>query len=103
MDTLGKKVSEQRLNEHTLRQRNAFMSWLLYRLQEIIRALQKTEEMPTVETELRMADFATFLIRITRADSQEAEAKARAILDKLVKEQSQFTLECDPLLPHSKV
>jgi len=97
MDTLGKKISEQRLNEHTLRQRNTFMSWLLLRLQDIIRALQRTEEMPTVETELRMADFATFLIRITRADSQEAETEARAILDKLVKEQSQFTLESDPL------
>ena len=53
--------------------------------------------MPTVETELRMADFATFLIRLAHADSQEAETEARAILDKLVKEQSQFTLESDPL------
>lgn len=97
LKVLDKKISEQRLMEEALGERDRFMSWLLLRLQEILIALEKTENIPVIETELRMADFATFMLRLAMAESPRAEADTRLLLERLSSAQSQFTLEQEPL------
>jgi hypothetical protein len=71
------------------------MSWLLLRLQEILRMLAETKNLSPAQTNLRMADFATFLLRLAKADG--VESSISALLERLVSIQSQFTLENDPL------
>lgn len=95
LKTLDQKISEQHLQEELCQNRDLFMSWLLLQLQEIIRMLVQTENQPAIQTNLRMADFASFMLRLAMADG-EVEA-VQAILDKLVTSQSQFTLEFDPI------
>lgn len=95
LKTLDQKISEQHLQDELCQNRDLFMSWLLLQLQDILRMLAQTESLPAIQTNLRMADFASFMLRLAMADG-EAEA-VQAILDKLVTSQSQFTLEQDPL------
>ncbi len=95
LKTLEQKVSERHLMDKILAQRDQFMSWLLLRLQEILRMLAKTEGLPAIETDLRMADFGSFMIRLAMADGVEEQAKD--MIWRLTKAQSQFTLEQDPL------
>lgn len=95
LKTLEQKLSEQHLIDELCQSRDRFMSWLLLQLQEILRMLAQTEQVPALQTNLRMADFANFILRLAMAEGEEDAVKV--ILDKLVKTQSQFTLEHDPL------
>ena len=95
LKTLEQKISEQHLLDELCQNRDRFMSWLLLQLQEILGMLAQTENLPAIQTNLRMADFASFMIRLAMADGEEASVQA--LLDKLVTSQSQFTLEHDPL------
>ncbi|MBY0405894.1 MAG: hypothetical protein K2X66_18470, partial [Cyanobacteria bacterium] len=95
LKTLDKKVSEQYLSEEIKQNRDQFMSWLLLRLQEILNDLEKTQDVPEIQTNLRMADFATFMLRLAMAEG--AENAILSLLERLASIQSQFTLEQDPL------
>lgn len=95
LKTLDQKISEQYLLDELCQNRDRFMSWLLLQLQEILQMLSQTENFPAVQTNLRMADFASFMLRLAMADGEEASVQK--LLDKLVTSQSHFTLEQDPL------
>ncbi len=95
LKTLPQKVSEQHLLDEALAERNRFMSWMLLRLQEILCMLAKTADQATIHTDLRMADFATFMLRIAEADG--VVEPMLDIIQRLANAQSQFTLEQDPL------
>lgn len=95
LKTLDQKISEQYLISNILTHRNQFMSWLLLRLQELLRTLEQTTDQTAFQTGFRMADFATFMLRL--ASSEGAQARVTSMLERLVTVQSQFTLEQDPL------
>lgn len=75
--------------------RNEIMSYVMKELQTILLALDVTRD-KEVSTDLRMADFASFVIRIASFKGNEDEMKK--LLSKMSKEQDNFTLEGDVLL-----
>ncbi len=102
MKVLTEKVSESALIQEALTHRDRFMSWLLLRLQEVLKLLALTADQPAPPSALRMADFAGFMLRLAQAEdihdnTDNAVSGIQAIIQKLVDAQSQFTLEHDPL------
>jgi hypothetical protein len=94
---LPKKRSEQELINIILRHRDEGMSQLLFRIQEIVGLLKATKDLPPIETELRMADYATFLVRLVHHEGEDMVAYAHNLFYRLHQLQSQFALEHDPL------
>lgn len=94
---LRKKRSEQQLINSILRHRDECMSQLLFRIQEIVVFLKATKDLPPIETELRMADYATFLVRLVHHQGEDMVTYAHDLFHRLHQLQSQFTLEHDPL------
>jgi len=94
VERFDKFVSEKSLLSEVLDNRDRIMTEVIYRLQEIIRALYETRD-EVFEIDFRMADFAQFCLRIARHEGNEDEV--RAIFRKLTQEQNIFSLEDDPI------
>jgi|GEM_PF-796991 len=88
-------VAEGELLDRVVKHRNRIMTGVVRRLQEVIQALKGTAGQK-YQTSFRMADFATFALRI--ADFQGCKEKVEGIFDLMVEEQAVFTLEADELL-----
>ena len=88
------KRSEGDLNRELLDLRNAFLSWLLVQLQEILTALDIVP-LGDFRTSFRIADFAGFCYRIAKYKGEETQVTQ--LFEKLSTVQAQFTLEMDPL------
>ncbi len=86
--------SEKSLLNEVTENRNLIMSEVIYFLQEILKALEAGKGIDDAGS-FRMADFADFAIKIGRYSGIESEV--RDILEKLSHEQSEFTLEGDPI------
>jgi hypothetical protein len=83
------------LRENLTRNRDLVMSEVVKHLQEILRSL--AQHGPGINVgSFRMADFAEFALRISKAYG--IEKKMRAILKKISHEQSMFTLEADSIV-----
>ncbi len=91
----GEFVSEGELLSAVLKDRDRIMSAVLRRLQEVIGALEATATR-LYKTSFRMADFATFCLRVGDAKGHREEVEA--LLSRLAEEQVAFTLEGDSLL-----
>jgi hypothetical protein len=91
----GQFVSEHELLAAVLASRDRIMTDVMRQLQEAIRALQATAE-KSYKTYFRMADFATFALRL--ADADGAQARLEEVLLRLGEEQAAFTLEGDSLV-----
>ncbi len=94
VDRFKEFVSEKTLLTEVLANRNAIMTEVIHRLQEIVRALKKYCHVDDSST-FRMADFADFAMKVARHEEWEEELKM--IFDKASHEQSEFTLEADPI------
>ncbi len=84
------KRSESDLNRELQDTRNAFLSWLLIELQQILKALAAVPA-ENFKTQFRVADFASFCYRI--AKFQGTEESIKTLFQKLSTVQSHFTLE----------
>ncbi len=91
----GQFISEQELMAEALRHRDQLMTLVLRQAQDAIRALKATEGR-TYRTGFRMADFATFALRL--AEHRGGREYAETIFTKMCEEQAAFTLEGDPLV-----
>ncbi len=87
-------VSEKVLQSEVLASRNEIMSEVILKLQKIVRALRAEEGVDDSST-FRMADFADFAVKVARHEGWEEQLKS--IFGKLSHEQSEFTLEGDPI------
>jgi hypothetical protein len=90
----GEFVAEQELLASVLSERNRIMTDVMRQLQDAIRALKATAGR-SYKTNFRMADFATFGLRL--ADAQGSQANMEGIFQRLGQEQAAFTLEGDSL------
>ena len=90
----AQKRMESELNLELLRNRDAFLSWLLVELQSVLKALAAAP-VETFRTTFRMADFAGFAYRVAAYQGQGE--KVTRIFEKLTTVQAEFTLENDPL------
>jgi hypothetical protein len=90
----GEFVAEQELLASVLSERNRIMTDVMSQLQDAIRALKATAGR-SYKTNFRMADFATFGLRL--ADAQGSQASVEGIFQRLCQEQAAFTLEGDSL------
>lgn len=91
----GEFVAEHLLLDEVLQHRDRIMTVLVENLQEVIRALKETTGR-TYKTCFRMADFATFALRI--ADVEGGRAKMEGLFGKMADEQAAFTLDGDTFL-----
>ena len=87
-----KIIPENILLSAILENRNAIMAETALLLQKAIRALKKWKDVQEMGS-FRMADFYSFTIKIARYESNEERLKN--IFDKMIKEQSLFTLGYD--------
>lgn len=75
--------------------RDEFMSYILYELQKILKALEvKTD--PNLKLNLRMGDFASFGLKIANYEGKKVEIEQ--IFAKISQEQNCFVLENDVLV-----
>jgi hypothetical protein len=91
----GEFVAEQELLALVLRDRDRIMTDVMRQLQDAIGALRTTAGR-SYKTSFRMADFATFALRL--ADANGSRTTLETIFDRLCEEQASFTLEGDSLL-----
>lgn len=91
----GQYLSESALKEKVLRQRNRLLTSVVRRLQEVVAALRQTHGRE-YRTSFRMADFATFALRL--ADAEGDCCAVESIFRKLQEEQSEFAVEHDQLI-----
>lgn len=87
-------VSETKLLQEVLDNRDNIMTEVVYHLQEIVRAL-RDEHGNDYSSTFRMGDFADFAIKVARQMGVENELLC--IFEKLSQEQSEFTLEDDSI------
>ncbi|HDY89344.1 MAG TPA: hypothetical protein ENH82_14660 [bacterium] len=93
LERINKVISENKLRENILKNRENILSEIIYHhLPEIIKALKENPVSFDVGS-FRMADFADFSLRVARYANIESTVKK--ILSKLSKQQSHFTLEYD--------
>lgn len=93
-------VPEGELIKDILDHRDEIMSYIMYELQKVLKALDTTKER-TYKTNLRSADFATFGLRIFDALGRKEEFES--ILDKIVEAQKAFAVEEDSLVYALKI
>jgi hypothetical protein len=91
----GEFVAESELLDAILKDRNRIMTVVLRRLQEVIKALKETAGRK-YKTTFRMADLATFALRI--ADAAKNMPAVEDIFDRMGEEQAAFTLDGDTLV-----
>jgi len=94
LERLEKFTNESKLLQEVLKNRNHIMTEVLHYLQYILKALRDHEEVDTSGS-FRMADFASFSLKVARA--MKAESDAEKIFEKLSSEQSSFVIEDDPI------
>jgi len=94
LERLEQFTNESKLLQEVLKNRNQIMTEVLYYLQYILQALRDHEEADTSGS-FRMADFASFSLKVARA--MKVEADAEKIFEKLSSEQSSFVTEDDPV------
>ena len=94
VDRLKKFQAEDMLLKEVLINRNLIMSEIVQQLQEIVIALKKEKDNKEGH-DFRIADFASFVLKIARGAGIEKAVKR--ILAKLMREQSVFTLESEPI------
>ncbi len=87
--------SEKKIIDNLLDNRNRIMSEIINHLQQIIQILHNHKEYIS-SNNFRNADFYNFIIKI--AKEYGIKEQFDSILDKIVKQQSVFTLESDSLL-----
>lgn len=88
-------VSEAVLLAEIDENRNLIMSEVLGRLQAVVRAL-KQEKDAVFRTPFRMADFASFVLKIAHAQGWGEEMES--ILGRMASEQCSFTASSDPVI-----
>jgi hypothetical protein len=88
-------VAEQELLAAVLKDRDRILTAVLRRLQHAIRALRATTGRE-YRTRFRMADFATFALRI--ADANSGHEALQSIFNRMGEEQTSFTFEGDDLV-----
>jgi hypothetical protein len=91
----GKYRGEHELKAAILKDRNRILTAVVRRLRECIAALKQTEG-KSYRTSFRMADFATFCLRL--AETKGEQEKLQAIFAKMQDEQTSFSLEGDTLV-----
>jgi hypothetical protein len=91
----GQYLSESALKDTVMRQRAHILTAVVRHLQEAIAALRATHGRE-YRTSFRMADFATFALRL--ADAEGDCKVVEGIFAKLQEEQSAFALEDDELI-----
>ncbi len=94
VERLKRFVSEKKLLSEVMAHRNEILSEVLLKLQAIVRAL-RAEYGVDDSSAFRMADFADFALKVARHEGREEQLKR--IFGKLSHEQSEFTLEGDPI------
>jgi hypothetical protein len=87
------KAEKDMLSEITVN-RNQIMTEVLYRLKDVLKALHEFKHVE-YKGKLRMADFASFAYKVASGDNKRQEIEV--IFDKMASEQSNFTLEKDPI------
>jgi hypothetical protein len=88
-------VAEQELLAAVLKDRGRILTAVLRRLQHAIRALRATTGRQ-YKTSFRMADFATFALRISEADG--GREALESIFERMGEVQASFSLEADNLV-----
>jgi hypothetical protein len=91
----GEFIAESELLAGVLKDRDRIMTVVLRQLQQAIRALKETATR-VYKTSFRMADFATFVLRI--ADVGGNRAVIEDMFDRMGDEQAAFTLDGDTLV-----
>lgn len=91
----GQYLGESALKDMVLRQRNRLMTSVVRQLQEVVAALQLTHGRE-YRTSFRMADFATFALRLAHVEGNRAAVER--IFDKLQEEQSAFAVDDDQFI-----
>jgi hypothetical protein len=86
--------AEKALLDEVLQNRNQIMSEVVRHLQRVVQALRAEQDADDSGV-FRMADFATFAMKVARHVGIERQMKA--IFEKLMSEQSAFALEGDPI------
>jgi hypothetical protein len=87
-------VAEKTLLAEVVARRNDILSEVIEKLQRIVRAL-RAEQGVDDSSAFRMADFADFAVKVARHEGWGEQL--RRIFEKLGHEQSEFTLEGDPI------
>jgi hypothetical protein len=87
-------ISEKTVLAELLEKRQQIMSEVIYRLQQVVRALREGQGTDDSGA-FRMADFANFAIKVARHTG--VEEQVNMIFTKLTHEQSAFTLESNPI------
>jgi hypothetical protein len=91
VDRLSQFRPENEMLQEILANRDALMTELAYYLQDTLKALAAPRT--AIQLNFRMADFASFCVRVGRYGG--LEEAVRAVLQKLSSEQSIFTLESE--------
>ncbi len=79
-----------------LEQRDQLWTEIVFTLQKIVSALE-AEKTTRIEQDLRMGDFGTFCLKVAKHIRPWGQEIVKGIFRKLMREQSYFTLEDDPL------
>ena len=85
-------LPEQQLLNEVLKNRDEIMTEIIHRLQGILRGF---EEEITDKITLRMADFASFALKVAYIDDKTEMLKS--IFEKITLDQTNFTLEKNPI------
>lgn len=94
LERLEKFTNESELLHEVLKNRDQIMTEVLYFLQYILQSLRDYENADTSGS-FRMADFASFSLKVARA--MKVEGEVEKIFEKLSSEQSSFVIEDDPV------
>ena len=87
--------SERSIIEHMMNNRDRIYTELMLVLKDVLAALEATRE-ETFEVDFRMADFGEFCLRL--ASHLGLADECRELLTKIVREQTEFTLEGEPFV-----
>lgn len=93
-ERLEQYTNESELLKEVLKHRNEIMTEVVRYLQYILKALRDHEEADTSGS-FRMADFASFSLKVARA--MKVEGEVEKIFEKLSSEQASFVIEDDPI------
>ncbi len=85
---------EKILLAEVIQNRDQIMAEVIHQLQEVVRTLRDGRD-ADYSGVFRMGDFADFAVKVARHAGEEEQVKA--IFSKLIREQSSFTLENDPV------
>lgn len=91
---IQENIPQSELEREIVENRDAFMTWYLNKLQQALSYLGVTEP---VKSQFRMADFASFCLRLAMAEGEESYALMQGIFGEMQRLQSKFTTEQDPL------